>query len=141
MAAVLRDTVLYDKLHVKKFLADARDRDGRMVPIPFELVAIAGEAIGNTYNLCVLPANCEVVGLEAVSGGLTATATVAIGDAGDPDRYALAGGTAAESRYHLAFAGTRFRPTADTIVVATNAVAALTEGNTIKGCFYVVPGA
>jgi hypothetical protein len=145
MAAVLRDSVLYDKLHVQKYVADARDRTGRVVPIPFELTVVSPSTAADTYNLCVLPANCEVVGIEAVSNALGASAgtgvLVDIGDSVDPDRFVDSwDADLAESHAQLAFAGQRYRPAADTVVVALFAVAPVV-GRVIKGCFYVVPGA
>jgi len=139
----LRDSVLYDKLHVKKYLGDARDRAGRMVPIPFEHTVVAGEASADTVNLCVLPANCEVVGYDMVTDGLVgAGITVIVGDSGDTDRFqASTVMVAAEARGVLAFAGARFRPTADTIVLLTYGVAAPTVGRIVRGAFYIVPGA
>ena len=37
MAVTNRNSALYLKLHVNKYLGDARDRGGRPVPIPFSL--------------------------------------------------------------------------------------------------------
>lgn len=148
MAAVLRDTTLYDNLHVKKYLSDARDRDGRVVPIPFEVTIASPATTGDTYNMCVLPANCEVVGLEFAGQAFSASAgvgtTFALGDSGSANRFMIAADVdAAESHGVLAFAGQRFRPTADTIVVGTlgGTVTAVAVGKKAKGCFYVVPGA
>lgn len=140
----LRDSALYKKLHVDKFLGDARDAGGRAYPIPFQhTVVTGGEAIADTVNLCVLPANCEVVGFEAIGDGvMAATGTIAVGDSGDADRYMVAKVFAtAEDRGDLAFAGMRYRPTADTIVVMVYAVAAAVAGKVLKGRFWVIPGA
>src|SRR3972149_12110049 len=95
-----RNSALYAKLHVNKYLGDARDYGGRMVPIPFDHTVVSGETGGasagvqDTVNLCVLPANCMVVGLEWSADALWASAgtngTLQFGDSGDDDRYLTA---------------------------------------------------
>jgi hypothetical protein len=146
MAAVLRDTTLYDKLHVKKYVGDARDRGGRVVPIPFELTVVSPSTVADTYNMCVLPANCKVVGLECTSDGLGPSAgggrTFALGDSGDADRYMVASDfDVANAQGTLANTGQGYKPSADTIVVGTIAGAAGVVGKVVKGCFYVIPAA
>lgn len=158
--ATTRDSTLYTKLHVNKYLGDARDRGGRAVPIPFAHTVVSGETGGasagvqDKVNLCVLPANCMVVGLEFKSNALWASAgtngTLQLGDSGDDDRYMVATELySAESplpseatvRYGLALAGQNYKPTADTIVQATYKVANPVVGKEFKGVFWVVPGA
>lgn len=157
--ATNRDSTLYDKLHVKKYIHEPYDANGRMVPIPFEHTVVSGETGGasagvqDSVNLCVLPANCMVVGLEISGENVWASAgvngTFQLGDSGDADRYMLATEmyTAAGSplgsdfkHVGLAFAGQNYKPTADTIVIGTWKVANPVVGKKIKGCFYVVPG-
>ena len=148
----VRDSTLYGKLHTNKYIGDARDRGGRAVPIPFEHTVVSGElggasaGLSDEVRLCVLPANCEVVGFEAIweamsiSGGLNLT--IEIGDASDINRFMastdadLAGGIGT-----LAFAGMRYRPSADVIVLLQWGIADPVVGQVIKGTFWVVPGA
>lgn len=160
MAVTNRNSTLYTKLHVNKYLGDARDRGGRLVPIPFSHTVVSGETGGasagvrDTVNLCVLPANCMVVGLIFKSNALWASAgtngTLQLGDSGDDNRYMEATELySAESplptegtvRFQLANAGLLYKPTADTIVLAEYRVANPVVGKIFKGCFLVVPGA
>lgn len=158
--ATNRNSTLYTKLHVNKYLGDARDVGGRAYPIPFSHTVVSGETGGasagvqDTVNLCVLPANCMVVGLEFKSDAVWASAgvngTLQLGDSGDDDRYMQATELySAESplptegtvRMGLAFAGQNYKPTADTIVVAKYKTANPVVGKTFKGVFWVIPGA
>ena len=146
MAAVLRDSVLYDKLHVKKYPGDARDRAGRIVPIPFEITVVSPSTVADTYNACVLPANCRVVGLDCTTDGLGASAgagrTLSLGDSGSSTRYVNAADfDLVNAQAPLAAAGQGYKPTADTIVVALSGGGAWVVGKVIKGCFYVIPAA
>ena len=158
--ATNRDSTLYAKLHTNKYLGDARDRGGRVVPIPFQHTVVSGETGGasagvqDSVNLCVLPANCMVVGLELTADALWASAgvngTLQLGDSGDDDRYMTAtelytatpGGpiaTEGMKRGGLADTGQNYKPTADTIVKATYKSANPTVGKIYKGCFFVIP--
>lgn len=159
MTVTNRDSTLYAKLHTNKYLGDARDRGGRVVPIPFQHTVVSGETAGasalvwDTVNLCVLPANCMVVGFEISADALWASAgvngTLRIGDSGDTDRYmtdtelytATPGGPIATERTRtgLADTGQNYKPTADTVVYATYKVANPTVGKIFKGCFFVIP--
>lgn len=162
MAATTRSSTLYTKLNVNKYLGDARDYGGRVVPVPFEHTVVSGETGGasagvqDKVNLCVLPANCMVIGLEFCSEALWASAgtngTLQLGDSGDDDRYLTAtelytatpGGplaTEGMKRSGLADTGQNYKPTADTIVVATYKTANPVVGKKFKGVFLVVPGA
>lgn len=138
-----RDSTLYTKLDVNKYLGDARDRGGRAVPVPFEHTVVAGgEAIADTVNLCVLPANCEVVGLDCITDGLGTSVTLKIGDSGDTDRYMMATAFAsAEDSGKLAFSGMRYRPTAAATVFGTYAGGAATAAKIFRGVIWIVPGA
>lgn len=143
MAAVLRDTALYGKLVTSKYLADARDAGGRLVPVPFELIGLSPATLGDTYNLCVLKAFVSVRGLYAITNGLGASATVAIGDSGSAARY-LAATSFATTGLNVtgpAVGAYDYRPTADTIVVAVGAGAAFTVGTFLRGHFTVMPPA
>jgi hypothetical protein len=158
--ATNRSSALYTRVYGSTYLADARDRGGRMLPIPFSHTVVSGETGGasagaqDSVNLCVLPANCMVVGLAFVSDNLWASAgtngTLQLGDSGDDDRYLVATElyTAAGSPITgdgkqvnlLAFAGQNYRPSADTIVLATYKTANPVVGKIFKGCFFVIPG-
>lgn len=162
MAATTRNSTKYKKLHVDKYLGDARDAGGRVVPIPFAHTVVSGETGGasagvqDKVNLCVLPANCEVIGLQFSADAIWASAgtngTLQLGDSGDDDRYMTAtelytaspGGpiaTEGMKRGGLADTGQNYRPTADTIVVATWKTANPVVGKKFQGCFLIVPGA
>jgi len=76
--------------------------------------------------------------------------TLQLGDSGDDDRYMAATELySAESplptegtvRVGLAFAGQNYKPTADTIMIATYKTANPVVGKTFKGCLWVIPGA
>lgn len=156
--ATTRDSVQYDKLHVDKLLGKATELGGRLFPIPFEHTVVSGETGGasagvqDKVNLCVIPANARVVGLEHSANALWASAgvngTYQIGDSGDDDRYVAAtesysvnGPIATEKVYSgLAFAGQNYTPTTDTIVFLTWKTANPVVGKIIKGCFYVILG-
>jgi len=157
MAVTNRNSTLYTKLHVNKYLGDARDVGGRAYPIPFQHTVVSGETGGasalvrDTVNLCVLPANCMVVGLDITADAVWASAgvngTVQLGDSGDDDRYMIASefytaaGQLQAENHRLAFAGQNYKPTADTIVVAEYRAANPVVGKIFKGVFWVVPGA
>jgi hypothetical protein len=160
MAVTNRNSTLYSNVYVSKYITDARDRGGRLVPIPFEHTVVSGETGGasagvrDTVNLCVLPANCRVIHLIFSSNDVWASAgtngTLQLGDSGDDDRYMVAsecytaGGspiaTEGQKRGGLAHAGQNYKPAADTIVLLEWRAANPVVGKTIKGCFMVVPG-
>lgn len=162
MAVTNRNSTLYTKLHVNKYLGDARDLGGRAYPIPFEHTVVSGETGGasalvrDTVNLCVIPANCMVVGLTIVANALWGSAgtngTLLLGDAGDADRYMTAtelytaspGGpisTEGMLRGGLADTGQNYKPTADTILLAEYRGANPVVGKVFKGVLWVIPGA
>src|SRR3990172_10307383 len=95
-----RNSTLYTKLQVKKYLGDARERGGRIFPIPFSHTVVSGETGGasagvrDTVNLCVLPANCMVIDLifksNALWGSAGVNGTLQLGDSGDAPRYMVA---------------------------------------------------
>jgi len=153
----VRDSTQYTNVEVDANVADARDKGGRAVPVPFTHTVVSGglggasAGVSDEVRLCVLPANCEVVGLEmahnGVGGSAAAGATFDLGDSGDPNRYYATGDNPegidediAGSIGKLAFAGMRFRPTTDTIVLLQWGVANPTVGQIVKGVFWIVPG-
>lgn len=143
--ATARSSTLYTNKHVNKTVLDARDGGGRPVPIPFELTVVSASAVNDTYNMCVLPKGCEVIGLVCTTDGLGPSAgggrTFQLGDSGDNDRYMAATDfDAVNAQGSLAYAGARYRPTADTIVVGLIGGAAGVVGKKVKGHFMVVPG-
>ena len=151
MTVTNRNSALYLKLHVNKYLGDARDRGGRPVPIPFSHTVVSGETGGasagvrDTVNLCVLPANCMVLDFFLIYEALSASAgvglTLQVGDSGDADRYMVATDSdVAGSVSRLAFAGQLYKPTADVIVLAEYRVASPVVGKIYKGFFLVIPG-
>ena len=151
MAVTNRNSALYLKLWVNKYLGDARDQGGRAYPIPFSHTVVSGETGGasagvrDTVNLCVLPANCLVLDFVLIREALSVSAgvglTLQVGDSGDDDRYMVAADSdAAGSVNGLAFAGQLYKPTADVIVLAQYRVANPVVGKIYKGFFLVVPG-
>ena len=143
MAAVLRNTALYDRLFTSKYVADARDYGQRPIFIPFELIGLSPATIADTYNIAVLKAFVSVRGLYAITDGLGTSVTIALGDSGSAARYlaATSFATAGLNVAAIADAGYDYRPTVDTIVVATDAGAAVTVGKKLRGHFTVLPPA
>lgn len=146
MGAVLRDSTIYANRFVNKYIGDARDYGGRMVPLPFELTVVSASTVGDTYNLTVILANTKVIGLECTTDGLGASAgagrTCALGDSGDNDRYMVATDfDVANAQGTLANTGQGYKPTTDTIVVALSAGGAWVVGKKVMGCLVVIPGA
>lgn len=149
--ATTRNSTLYSNLHVNKYLGDARDAGGRVVPIPFQHTVVAGETGGasagvqDLVNLCVLPANCEVLHLfvdrEALGASAGSGVNTKIGDSGDDDRYQVQTDSDVAGQINgVANAGFRYRPTADTIVLLKWLTANPVVGKKIQGFFLVVPG-
>ena len=162
MTVTNRDSVLYAKIHTNKYLGSPQDEGGRAYPIPFQHTVVSGETGGasalvrDTVNLCVIPANCMVVGLALVANALWGSAgtngTLQIGDSGDADRYLTAtelytaspGGPIATEgmlRGGLADTGQNYVPTADTIVKAEYRGANPVVGKVFKGVIWVIPAA
>ena len=122
---------------------DARDRYGRVVPIYFTFTVVSVSATGDTYKLFVLPAGASVINLFVVGGGASLSAavglTVKIGDSGDDDRYMIATDfDLVNQSGSLAYAGVAYRPTADTIVLATITGTAIV-GSILKGHMLIIP--
>lgn len=159
--ATTRSSTLYTSQQTNKYVQDPRDYGGNVRRIKFAHTVGSGETGGasagvqDKVNLCVLPANCEVIGLEFCGENIWASAalngTIQLGDSGDDDRYmratecydAAGGPRATEGDLRggrLAFAGMHYRPTSDTVVQATWKTANPTVGKSFKGHFLVVMG-
>jgi hypothetical protein len=116
--AVLNST-LYTNVYVNKLLADARDKGGSHIDIPFTHTVL-GDTTADTVQLCVIPSGWEVVSLDVAFDACGGTCTASLGDAGSATRYMAATSTVTAGKFNgLLTAGMRFRPTADTIVFIT----------------------
>jgi hypothetical protein len=136
--AVLNST-LYTNVYVNKYLADARDKGGRRVDIPFQHT-VGSDTTSDTVQLCVIPEGHEVVSLDVTFDACGGTCTMALGDAGSATRYMAATSTVSAGKFNgLLTAGMRFRPTADTIVFITWAGSNPTAAAVIKGTIGTVP--
>lgn len=159
MATVTRNSALYTRVYVNKYLSDARDHAGRFLILPFEHTVVSGETAGASagvqdhINLVVIPAFAMVVHIILKANALWASAgtngTLEIGDSGDQDRYLAATelysadgplSTEGTVRHGLAFTGQNYRTTADTIVFATYKIANPVVGKIFKGAFICIPG-
>jgi hypothetical protein len=155
MGAVTRASALYTAVHVNKYLVDARDLHGMLVPIPFRHTVVSGEIGGasagarDKVQLCVIPANWMPIALHVSGDNIWASAgtngTFQIGDATDDDRYMIAaefytasGGPLEAGFGRLAFAGFMYRPTADVIVLGEWRGANPVVGKTVRGCFICI---
>ena len=134
------NSALYNSVYVNKYVADARDKGGRAVPIPFQHT-VGADTTADTVNLCVLPANCDVVGMDFSNDACGGTCTMALGDAGVVNRFLVAVSVVAAGRGNgLLTAGMRYRPIADTLVFITWAGSNPTAAAVIKGVFWIIPG-
>ena len=161
MATTTRNSALYARVYVNKYLSDARDHAGRLIALPFDHTVVSGETAGASagvqdhVNLCVIPYGAMVIDIAWSADALWASAalngTLEIGDSGDQDRYVTAtelytatpGGpiaTEGMKRAGLADTGQNYRTTADTIVYATYKVANPVVGKRFKGYFLVTMG-
>lgn len=128
---------LYTNVYINKYLTDARDLRGRVMAIPFSHT-ITTEVANDTANLCVLPANCEVIDFTFTNDAMGASTTLALGDSGSATRfYPATSVTSAGKATGPLTAGMRYRPTADTIVLATFAGATPTAAAVLKGYFLI----
>lgn len=143
MGALLRDSALYGRLYTSKYVADARDFGQRPILMPFELIGLSPAVLGDSYNLCLLKAFVSVRGIYAITNGLGASATVAIGDSGSAARYlaATSFATTGLNVTSLAVGAYDYRPTVDTTVIAVGAGAAFTVGTFLRGHFLLAPPA
>lgn len=116
-----------------------------MSPIFFsKTLPSSGLAIGDTIELCRIPAGVRVLGLvfawDTAQGG---TATMAVGISGTTGKYFTAALTNALTQF--AGANTIVQnygavTTAEETILATNAAAAWTASTTLRGHFIVSPG-
>lgn len=161
MATVTRNSALYTRVYVNKYLSDSRDHAGRFLALPFNHTVVSGETAGASagvqdhVNLLVIPAFAMVFAIfwtaDALWASVGVNGTLEIGDSGDQDRYVTAtelytatpGGpisTEGMKRMGLADTGQNYRTTADTIVFATYKVANPVVGKVLKGVMLVIPG-
>jgi hypothetical protein len=135
--AVLNST-LYANVYVNKYIADARDKGGRRVDIPFTHTVVT-DTTSDTVQLCVIPEGCEVVSLDVSFDACGGTCTLALGDSGSATRYMAATSVVSAGKFNgLLTAGMRYRPTTDTIVFGTWAASNPTAAAVIKGTIGVV---
>ncbi len=141
-----RSSSLYTQYDVNKYVPDARDRHGRVVPIYFEATIVSASNNGDTYNLFVLPKGWSVADIFGTTNGLGASGgsgvTFQIGDADDDDRYVKATDFDVSDAQitGVAYAGVAYRPTADVVVVGKIAGAAAVVGKLVKGHALLIPG-
>jgi len=106
------------------------------------------ESIADTISLCQLPANARVLGIKWASADLSAgSATLAIGDADDADRFVAALDVSSAIAYDdlvlrspdavPTTVGFGYEYSATTVLTATVAVAALNTG-ILAGCVIYV---
>ena len=94
----------------------------------------------------MIPANSQVLTMfeshEAMGATTTAGVTMTIGDADDPNRYVdqADADAAGNNAFIILFAGLRYRPTADSIVLLEWGTANPVVGQVVKGFFLIVPG-
>lgn len=144
--ATARDSTLYDNLHVKKQLGDARDVGGRTVKHKIALTVVSAAAAGDTYKVAVVPANARVVDAFLIGDGNGASAgsgvNAELGDADDADRFIKAfDADAADASARLNnFAGMNFTPSSDTDVIVKFTTAAPKVGSKMEGYIEYVPG-
>jgi hypothetical protein len=130
--AVLNST-LYTNVYVNKYIADARDKGGSRVDVPFTHTVVS-DTTSDTVQLCVIPSGWEVVSLDVSFDACGGSCTMALGDAGSATRFMAATSTVAAGKFNgLLTAGMRFRPTADTIVFITWAGSNPTAAAVVKG--------
>lgn len=142
--ATARDSAFYTSKKAG-YLQDNRKSLSPLLAIPMEFTIVSAAATGDTYNLCVLPANCRVVAaFITVTVKLSASAgvnlTLAVGDSGSAGRYIAAfDADAVGATSVLAGPGQGYTPTADTIVLATLTGAPFVTGAAV-GALIVIPG-
>ncbi len=146
MGAVLRNSTLYTNRDVNKQLTDARDHVGRTVPIHFTVTVVSAATDGDSYNLCVIPANWSVITVHATTDGLGASAGAGvlaeIGTLADPNLLmAQTDFDVTDAVGNPTFLGLGFRPTVDTIIQAVFSGAAPVVGQIFRGYILCVPGA
>lgn len=134
------NSLQYAKLYVNKYLAKLGDFGGRVMPLPFDFTwqVSPAPAAGDIVNMCVIPANHMLVGIDLVRQAMASTA-VTIGDAAVTNRISPSSTwAAAGSITVLDLAAMFFQPTVDTIVIATFVTVAPTASTRFAGCLYVM---
>lgn len=130
--AVLNST-LYTNVYVNKYLADARDKGGRRIDIPFAHT-VSGDTTSDTVQLCVVPAGMELVSIDVSFDACGGSCTMAIGDSGSATRFMAATSTVSAGKFNgLLTAGMRYRFTTDTVIFITWAGSNPTASAVIKG--------
>jgi hypothetical protein len=145
MAATNRESTLYTNRYTNKYLQNAREFSGRVVPIYFELTVVSASAASDTYDLFQIPANWSVALLfgrsQAMGASAGSSVDMIIGDSGDTDRLVAATDVdVAEASFNLAYAGIGYRPTANTIEEASFDAAPVV-GRIVKGHVFLIPPA
>jgi hypothetical protein len=141
MGAVTRNSLQYAKLHVNKYLGNARDIGARAYPLPFDHTHPSATVAGDIVNLVVIPAHHIVVGLDVSRVAMTTTAVI-IGTSDDTDRFLeTSNWSAAGSINGLPLAGMLYQPTADMIAFATFVTGDPTDATRFAGVFWVMPPA
>lgn len=143
MSATNRESVIYANRYTNKYLNDARNFSGRVVPIYFELTVVSASAAADTYDLFQIPANWSVAYLfgrsQAMGASAGSSVDLIIGDSGDDNRLVAAtDADVDQASFHLAFEGIGYRPTVDTIEEA-KFDAAPVVGKIVKGHVFLVP--
>lgn len=140
--AVQRFSVEYTKYGVNKYVVDPRDYGGRAVALPFSYTVVT-EVTTDTVVLVALPGLSMVVGLDLYHDAAASTAVI-IGDAGNTARFMASQSWAAAGTVNaLAVAGQNYRIPSQVEVPAflTWVTVNPTAAATLKGVFWVVPGA
>src|ERR1700675_4165387 len=107
--AVLNST-LYTNVYVNKYITDARDKGGRPVPIKIKHT-VGADTTSDTVQVCVIPANCEVIDFWVAFDACGGSCTMAVGDAGSATRFMAATSTVAAGKFAgLLSAGQGYRP-------------------------------
>jgi len=136
--AVLNST-LYTNVYVNKYIADARDKGGRRVDVPFTHT-VGSDTTSDTVNLCVIPEGWEVVSLDVSFDACGGSCTMALGDSGSATRFMAATSVVSAGKFNgLLTAGMRYRPASDTIVFITWAGSNPTASAVVKGTIGCVP--
>jgi hypothetical protein len=142
--ATARSSTLYTAFYTTLLPADGRDRNAKVHRFSVGFTIVSASAIGDTYNLLVIPAGWQHSQTVLTGNGLGASAgtgvTVAVGDSGDDDRYvAISDFDLVNAVSTRAYAGANYRPTSDTIMVAKIGTAAGVVGKIVVGFVDLLP--
>lgn len=117
--ATTRNSLQYAKLYVNKYLAKSTDFGGLTLRLPFDHTHPSATVAGDIVNLCVIPANHVVVDMSLSREAMTSTAVI-IGTPDLTNRFMQSQSWAARGQVTgVDLAGMLYRPTVDTIVLAT----------------------